>query len=470
MVSAFGDRREFHVLLLDHVSDCVVAVDAEGYIVFINRPYCRLLGGSAEDFVGRLVTEVISSETKLHLVAAGAPPVLGAPLKVRGHHLITRQVPIKLQGEVVGAVGVALFSDTQQAVALAREIANDGVHIAGESAWRARYSLEDFVGSAPNIVTVREQALDAAELDLPVLLCGETGTGKEIIAQAIHRHSNRDRAPFVAVNCATIPKDLVESELFGYEGGAFTGARNRGARGRFEIAQGGTIFLDEIGELPVTAQAALLRVLQERDVVRVGGSKPISVDVRVICATHRDLYELCRRGEFRIDLLHRIDVIRVQLPSLRERSDKPEILDHILQRTCRRIGVQVPTVSVQALADLDTYTWPGNVRELENVVTKAVLRSRHFEKPAIEVLGVPREHPVHDPDMKEERQGAQSGLLAQRDQFERDTILAALETTNGRVLAAAAHLKISRVTLYKKMRRHSLTEYLQRQGAAASSE
>lgn len=462
-MSIFGEQRAFLALLLDHVSDCVVAVDADGYIVFINRPYCRLLGGDPADFIGRRITEAVSPETKLHLVATGSPPILGAPLNVKGHNLITRQVPIKYQNEVIGAVGVALFSDTRQAVALAREIAPNGVQIPITSAWSPRYDLADYVGSDVLVSAVREQAIEAAELDFPVLLLGETGTGKEIIAQAIHGSSKRSRAPFVSVNCATIPKDLLESELFGYEGGSFTGARHRGAQGRFEIAHGGTIFLDEIGEMPMQAQAALLRVLQEHYLVRVGGNKPVSIDVRVICATHRDLHGLSEKNAFRLDLLHRIDVMRIRLPSLRERNDKEELAEYFLHRTCRELNVAVPALSDQAKMDLETQRWPGNARELDNVITRALLRTRRASTNVLESLEATV---CRDDDERAEPQfpgPPGDGLVAQRDRFERELVRSALKAANGRVTAAAELLEISRVTLYKKMERFGLNDQFGRE-------
>jgi transcriptional regulator with PAS, ATPase and Fis domain len=452
MAASFGSESEFLSVLLDHVSDCVVAVDSSGRIIFINRPYCRLLGGNPEDYLGRHVTEAISPDSKLHLVAAGGSPVLGEPLTVRGHKLITRQVPIKLRGEVIGAIGVALFRDIKLAIAFSKELAQEGAHIRGNS-WGTRYTISDFVGNDPRVAAVRTQVLEVAQFDLPVLLSGETGTGKEIVAQSIHHHSARQRQPFIALNCATIPKELVESELFGYEGGAFTGARTRGAVGRFEMANGGTIFLDEIGEMPLSAQASLLRVIQERQIVRVGGTRQIPIDVRIICATNQDLRKSAALGRFRADLLYRIDVLRIDLPPLRERSDLAYLVRYIVERTASRLAVPTPSISEGALAELEQYAWPGNVRELENVATKAILECAKAERNDIRSFSLLRAST--GPGMRPSSHVSPS-LQARKEAFERDIIRAALGATGGRIAAAAEQLGISRVGLYKKVKRYGL--------------
>jgi formate hydrogenlyase transcriptional activator len=232
------------------------------------------------------------------------------------------------------------------------------------------------VGEAPSLQRVREQIAQVAPTDATVLVQGETGTGKELVARAIHEQSARRDRPLVKVNCATLPRELVESELFGHEKGAFTGAVQQ-RRGRFELADGGTLFLDELGELPLEAQAKLLRVLQEREFERVGGSRGLEVDVRVIAATNRDLASEVAAHRFRADLYFRLNVFPIHLPPLRERRDDiPMLLDHFVGTTARRLGRPVDGISPAFVARARAHDWPGNVRELENVVERALIMSR----------------------------------------------------------------------------------------------
>jgi len=259
-------------------------------------------------------------------------------------------------------------------VTKAREITSQVSHLKEEL--KDRYLLEKtIIGSSPAMGEVYKTIGKVAPSDMTVLIQGESGTGKELIAKAIHYNSRRLGKPFVALNCAAIPKELLESELFGHEKGAFTGATDR-KPGKFEQANGGTIFLDEIGDMPLALQAKILRVLQEREVVRTGGSQSLSVDVRVIAATNQNLEEMVRRREFREDLFYRLNVVPILLPPLRERSEDIALLaDYFLQKTCTELEVPVKRCSVEATRFLSNYSWPGNVRELENTIKRAVILS-----------------------------------------------------------------------------------------------
>jgi transcriptional regulator with PAS, ATPase and Fis domain len=369
-----ADEARFLRTVLDHVSDCLVAVDTEGRVVLINRPYCKLLGGEEEDFIGRRITDVVSQETRLHLVARGESAIVGFPLNVRGQRLITKQVPVLQDGEIIGAVGLALFSDFEALRRTYSKLSQNDLAISNaKTPWVARYSIDDIIGHGTVMERMRAQIRAAATTALPVLIEGETGTGKELAAQAIHHLSDRAHGPFVWMNCASIPQELIEAELFGYEGGAFTGARARGKPGKFELAKGGTLFLDEIGDMPLSLQSSLLRSLQGNEIVRVGGTSPIQIDARIICATNRSLRAMVAEQKFRMDLFYRLDVLRISTPSLRERTDKADLIERILPRLAARHGLPLRKLSPPQLKRLLGHRWPGNVREIESALLRFLI-------------------------------------------------------------------------------------------------
>lgn len=282
--------------------------------------------------------------------------------------------------------------------------------------------------------------------DIPILLLGETGTGKEIFAYAVHHEQTGGKRPFVAVNCASIPETLIESELFGYKSGAFTGANREGRRGKILQANGGTLFLDEIGDMPVMLQARLLRVLEEREVIPLGGETPIKVDIKLISATHRDLKELVTEGVFREDLYYRLQGISLHLPSLREREDKRKLIHHILSLECgekESIGL-----SKGALRQLESYAWPGNIRQLRNVLRTALALC---DGPEITIYDLPEEIGAQASPQKPENNSPGEAELSALESAERETILRNLEKARWNVTLAARNLKISRNTLYRKM-------------------
>lgn len=368
------EEARFLRLVLDHVSDCLVAVDTNGAIILINQPYCQLLGGEEADFLGRHITEVVGDQTRLHLVARGEGTRVGYPLEVRGHQLITKQVPVIQDGRIVGAVGMALFSDVDALKKTYGRLAQAGLAIQQQNrVWRSRLSLDDIIGEGRMMEAYRDALRLAGRHDLPVLIEGETGTGKELAAQAIHALSERSGGPFVWINCASIPSELIEAELFGYEGGAFTGARTRGKLGKVEVAAGGTLFLDEIGDMPQHLQGSLLRVLQTGEFVRVGGTSPIAANVRVICATHRPLASILDNGRFRRDLFYRLDVLTIRVPSLRQREDKRFLIERLRTRMARRMQCAPRKLSEPDMARMLAHSWPGNVRELESVLIRFLL-------------------------------------------------------------------------------------------------
>jgi formate hydrogenlyase transcriptional activator len=305
--------------------------------------------------------------------------------------------------------------------------------------------LDAIVGESPALKSVLEQVSRVAPTDSTVLILGETGTGKELIARAIHEQSRRAARPFIRVNCAAIPASLIASELFGHEKGAFTGAMQR-RLGRFEAANGGTIFLDEIGELPMETQVTLLRVLQEREFERIGSSHPVSVDVRVIAATNRDLKAAVKAGSFRLDMFYRLNVFPIELPSLRERpGDIPLLVEYLADRFAAKNGRRISHIARNALEALQAYDWPGNIRELQNVVERAVILSEG------DTLTV-NEAWIHRDSTRSA--GAAGGLSETIAEREREIIEAALAESRGRVsgpFGAAAKLGIPRQTLDSKI-------------------
>ena len=314
--------------------------------------------------------------------------------------------------------------------------------------------FEEIVGTSPALQAVLLRVTKVATADSTVLLTGETGTGKELVARAIHRRSNRSSRAFVSVNCAAIPRDLIASELFGHEKGAFTGATHQ-RLGRFELAGGGTIFLDEVGELPAETQIALLRVLQEHEFERVGGSHPIRVDVRVIAATNRDLQAAISAGSFRSDLFYRLHVFPIEIPPLRERrEDIPLLVEYFIARYARKAGKHITTAEKRTLQVLQSYPWPGNVRELQNVVERSVIVCETG------TFSVDESWLSQQPIKK--GAGSQFYLAEKVAAQEKEIIEAALHECQGRVFGpsgAAAKLGIARSTLESKIRSLKINKY-----------
>jgi formate hydrogenlyase transcriptional activator len=313
--------------------------------------------------------------------------------------------------------------------------------------------FEDIVGSSEALGKVLRQVAKVAHSDSTVLILGETGTGKELIARAIHRRSNRAERAFIGMNCAAIPPSLVASELFGYEKGAFTGATQR-RLGRFEAANGGTIFLDEVGDLPPEIQIALLRVLQEHEIERVGSNKPIPVDVRVLSATHRDLNALVAEGKFRQDLMYRLNVVPIEMPSLRERAaDIPLLVEYFIDSFGKKIGKKFRIIDKQTLKLFQAYTWPGNIRELQNVIERAVILSDG------DTFSVDHTWLKQEPSRVASPTVALGGALLSH---EKEMIEAALAQSHGRIsgpTGAAAKLAIPARTLESKIKRLGINKF-----------
>jgi len=339
--------------------------------------------------------------------------------------------PVTYQSNPLGAV--VFFRKNTELPALSRKTTKPSRLTKSKT---TRYSFDDMIGSSSEFGAVVKKAQKAARIDSTLFLCGETGTGKEVFAQSIHQASDRCQHPFIAINCGAVPHGLLESELFGYEPGAFTGAKSKGQPGKFEMAQGGTIFLDEIADMPLELQVHLLRILEERVVTRLGSEKTIPLDVRVIAATHKNLAQLVDKGEFREDLMYRLQVIQLEIPALRERSsDVPELVHHFLQEMGGEFGKQEILVQEKAVQCLTQYPWPGNIRELRNVIQQALF---NMEGNELSSSDLPLE------------------VINHSGKGEKERLIEALIQENGNVTSAAKRLKISRATMYRKMNQYHL--------------
>jgi transcriptional regulator with PAS, ATPase and Fis domain len=439
------DRATFLELVLDHVSDCLVAVDTEGLVVLINAPYCKLLGGNPDDFIGRHITEVVSPHTRLHRVARGEEVAAAVPLEVRGCKLIARQVPVFQEGTIVGAVGLALFSNYELLKKTYTMAFDSSIALQNSrTGWSAQYRMADILGTGPAMEALRAELALAASHSLPTLIEGETGTGKELAAQAIHNASDRARGPFVWINCASIPEQLIDAELFGYEAGAFTGASARGKPGKFELAAGGTIFLDEIGDMPMSLQASLLRALQSQSIVRVGGTSPIGINARVIAATNRQLSEAVRQGKFREDLYYRLAMFTVSIPPLREREDLEAFIDQLLPKLASQHGLHRRNLPPAQRAALAEYTWPGNVRQLEGVLLRLLMTGK------VTLPELP-DDPTNASSFQGRGATSNLNLSEHLAQEKKRLIKEALERCEHDRTRAAELLGISRASLYREL-------------------
>jgi transcriptional regulator with PAS, ATPase and Fis domain len=371
------------------------------------------------------------------------------------------RLPILKNGEVVGAVGKVMFRDVRELKTLAENlnlIESELKYYKTElhRLKGAKYSFENIIGDSEKISMAKQLAKQAAASDSTVLIYGESGTGKEIFAHAIHNYSCRRFGPFVRVNCGAIPGTLFESELFGYERGAFTGAQKGGKPGKFELASSGTIFLDEIGEMPLDMQVKLLRVLQEKEIERVGGTKLLPLNTRVIAASNKPLEELVKEKKFREDLFYRLNIFRIELPPLRDiPKDIPMIARHLVAELNESLGTAVNGINDEAIRIFQKYTWPGNIRELRNVLERTLIINRHGEiKKSHLPLYLMQNNLLDDLlQLKEDLPGKLELVL---QEAEKTIIIKTLAMTNNNKRQAAHLLGIHRSALYQKLKKHQL--------------
>ena len=434
----------FRETLMESISEGILAIDMNQKVFHINNAANLLLGTNQEKVVGKNIQDIINTQSDEW------KPIINGKIFVTDLEIdaITQFKKMRLtvtsrpiQGDGVQCEGVVMVLNE---ITRARRLAQ---RMSGAVAKR---TFDDLIGEDISFRATLRLAKTAANSESTVLLLGESGTGKDILAQAIHNSSNRKKGPFVAINCGAIPRDLIGSELFGYTEGAFTGAKKGGSPGKFELAEGGTIFLDEIGDMPAELQSNLLRVIEDKSIRRIGGTSIIPVNVRIIAATNRDLEKAIKQGSFRADLYYRLNVITIRMVPLRKRQKDIEILLlHFLEQLGKQMGKDIIGVDDRVLKLVKTYSWPGNIRELQNAVERAlhladgpVLLPEYLPEEITQVLG------------KSSFQ-SENELSAVED-YEKQVILRLLEENKGNLTRVAARLNIARTTLYRRMAKYGL--------------
>ncbi|MBY0754206.1 sigma 54-interacting transcriptional regulator [Clostridium sardiniense] len=443
--------------VMDSVNEWVVVVDRDAKITMMSKAYKEFLGEYSPE--GKHVTEVIDN-TKMHEIVKSGKSIIGDIQYIRGNRMIAMRVPVKKDGLIIGAVGKVMFKDIsdyyslgKQITKLEKELEYYKNELGNERS--AKYFFSDIIGDSEENTKVKEIATRAAKTRSNVLIIGESGTGKELLAHAIHNASYRRQGPFVKINCAAIPEELIESELFGYEEGAFTGAKKSGKKGKFELANNGTILLDEIGDMPLSSQVKLLRVLQEREIEKVGGNVVKEIDVRIISSTNKNLKKAIEEGKFREDLYYRLNVIRISVPPLRNRKKDIEPLANILKRkVADKLGIYVEGISKEAMERLKEYDWPGNIRELENAIERSInmldsdiyIQEKHLPEKLIQKKST---------YIRDTKGKYLKDIVAE---VEKEIISDCLNSVEWNKNKAAKILGISRVGLYKKIEYYNLSD------------
>ncbi|NRT76398.1 sigma 54-interacting transcriptional regulator [Clostridium beijerinckii] len=440
--------------VMDAFNEWFVVINEKGIITSISDDYKEFLG--CDNPIGKKVEDIIEN-TKMGKVLKTGIADIGGIQEIKGNKMIAMRVPIKKDGKVISAVGKVVFKDISDFHALSKKLLDLEKEVEFYKSKiaenkTAKYSVENIIGHSNKIRKVKDLIGKVANTNSNVLINGESGTGKEMIAHSIHNSSKRYLAPFIKINCASIPAELLESELFGYEEGAFTGAKKGGKKGKFELANGGSIFLDEIGDMNINMQAKILRVIQEREIESIGGSGVKSVDVRIITATNKNLEELVKKGEFREDLYYRLNVVKIVSPPLRERKeDIPALANALRIKIAKRLDVYVEGISKDAIECLGNYDWPGNIRELENVIERAInlldsnimIKTEHLSK--------------RFTSAKYKRYSDKNEYLKTIvEEVEKEVILECLNRNNWNKNKTAQILGISRAGLYKKIEEFNL--------------
>lgn len=436
--------------ITESISEGIIKIDSAGSIVSINRFARKLLSFKEKDIIGKDFKYILSSDNRSEIIRGISncrkyeeEEIYFKTRTRRKKTCIANVTPIKS----INSKGLEGAVITLREVKMVHSLVNK---IVGAN---AKFTFNDILGNGDSIRQAIKIASISANTNTTILLQGESGTGKEMFAQAIHNESDRRDYPFVFLNCGAIPRELVASELFGYIEGAFTGAKRGGHPGKFELADGGTIFLDEIGDMPLDAQVSLLRVLEERQVVRVGGHDVIPIDVRVIAATNKELSEEVELGNFRRDLFYRINVMTINTPSLRERKEDIKIfIDYFLDKFSRSIGKNIKGVGQSFYKGMVNYNWPGNVRELQNVIQTVVNVVENNS-----VLTYKNIPSYIKPKELTDDSNSKSRLLT-LDEIEKSAIIKTIQELNGNIAAAAKILGIGRSTMYRKMKKYNIEE------------
>jgi len=456
------DELEMYRRIFNSIENGAIVTDGEGYITDFNEPYGKFLNIDPEDQIGKHCTDVVEN-SRMHIVAKTGKAELYHSHLIMGKNLIVQRIPIKKDGNVIAVYGQVIFKDVKDMVKLVKRLSllESKVKEYEEeliTLRSTRYTFDSIVGVSDAITSLKREALKAAANSFPVLITGESGTGKELFAQAIHHASLRRIYPLVQINCSAIPRELIESEIFGYVKGAFTGASSAGKPGKFELADHGTIFLDEIGDMPLEMQPKLLRVLEEKEFSRVGGTSVIRSDFRLITATNQNLQEMVPEKRFRLDLFYRLNVIPLHIPPLRERRDDiMPLAKHLLKKLTEEANLPEVLINPEVEDALKNRDWPGNVRELQNVIERTL---SSLEGDVIYIRDLPF-YLHRKPYEIESDQGASTdtnrlSLRSVHGEAEKNAILHTLNTTGNNKKKAADILGIHRTLLYKKMRKYRI--------------
>jgi len=445
--------------LIENPNTAYIIVDKDGYITVMNKTFLDIIGKQREDVIGKHVLEVLPHSKLPETLSTGRMDSADIWPIVEGRDILINRIPIRQNGQIIGAIGHSMVLDMSGAKMLMKRLQETQKELSVykdevNTIYQARWRFEDLKGRSSEFVTIKAMAQQFAQTSSTLLITGESGTGKELFAQAIHNASNSRTGPFIRINCVTLPENLLESELFGYEDGAFTGAKKGGKPGKFELARGGTVFLDEIGDMPMSMQTKLLSVLQERVIERVGGTRPIDINVRVIAATNRNLEEMVANHEFREDLYYRLNVVQLQIPPLRKRiEDLPVLVDGLIPRINKKLGTSVNRITEQALEVLRNYSWPGNVRELENMLERAINLAHIRSADCIDTVDFPS---LSKKETLTVTADSSRTLNEVMDALEKDMIVRALEETGHNKTKTAQMLGIHSSVLYRKLSKYGL--------------
>jgi len=469
-INNYMEENEILTMLINVPYTGAIYVDTEGTIKLVNDTFANYVKIKKENLIGHKLEEFKIDPGLLNVIKTKKPDLLAFYPHPK---LIATRQPVFKNGEIIGAFGQYIsidldairkhiFEAEEYIDIISRLQARDIMFYVNQfmvelnsykdeflKTHTASMGIDNIKGKSLQIQDLKTKILMVANSPSSVLITGESGTGKELVAEAVHFHSSRASRPFIKVNCAAIPENLLESELFGYVDGAFTGARKRGKMGKFEMADQGTIFLDEIGDMPLSMQAKLLRVLQEREIERVGDNKTIPVNVRIISATNKNLQKLVNEGRFRLDLYYRLNVVNLHIPPLRERAEDIPLIAHcIIQELNRKLGHNINNISPEAMKILISYDWPGNVRELINVLEASM---NFCQAKQLKTQHLPFSFRSHNPSKSDD-----SKLKSQLDKTEKKQIEEILKINKGDRKATAAMLGVSRTTLYRMMKKHGL--------------
>jgi len=454
---ALREKVIFYEAILNNILNGVMITDLEGYVIFFSESYGRFLGMDPKDQIGKHTTDVIEN-SRMHIVAQTGIPEINDAQHIMGHDMVVQRIPIKIGGKLVAVFGQVMFEDVSDVHALANKlnILESKVKLYEkelENLRASKYSYQNIIGKSQVMLELRKLVMQAAKVNAPILITGESGTGKELFAHAIHQASDRHPAPFVRINCAAIPKDLMESELFGYEPGAYTGAGSKSKPGKFELAHHGTIFLDEISELPLDMQPKLLRVLEEKEVERLGGTRVTKCDFRLIAATNDNLEKRVQEGKFRQDLYYRINVIPMHMPPLRERKeDIAMIAEHLIQNLSKDCGTNISKISPEVIKIFEKYDWHGNIRELSNILERIFCSIEGAEDVIQE-----KHLPIFFRGLVTKTAKSESVILKNiKADSEKEALLHAMTVSSYNKNKAAKLLGIHRTALYKKMKKFNI--------------